>query len=105
MFEGEDLEATLAGDERGNVFTTLGYDSVAVFRDGRIDELESSNQVPRGLFVHNGKVISLNRDSSISVWDIPSRDLVLNLHMFRDGTWAAELPGGGYRFNRAEDLF
>jgi len=105
VFESEDLGATLAGDDSGNVFTTLGYESVTVFRGSRAGSLPSSGQIPRKLFVHNEKLFSLNRDSSISVWDIRSRDLLVNIHLFRDGTWIAQLPDGGLRFSREEDLY
>jgi len=105
VFEGEDLGATLAGDDSGNVFTTLGYESVAVFRGSQAGELQPSGQIPRKLHVHNEKLFSLNRDSSISVWDIPSRDFMLNIHLFQDGTWIAQLPSGALRFSREEDLY
>ena len=100
VFESEDLGATLAGDDSGNVFTTLGYDSVTVFRGSQAGLLQVSGQIPRQLYVHNGKIFSLNRDSSISVWDIRSRDLMLNIHLFKDKTWMARLPSGALRFNR-----
>ena len=105
VFESEDLGATLTGDDAGNVFTTLGYESVTEFRGSRARSLQSSGQIPRKLFVHNEKLFSLNRDSSISAWDIPSRDLLLNIHLFRNGTWIAQLPDGGLRFSREEDLY
>jgi WD40 repeat protein len=104
VFESEDLGATLAGDDSGEVFTTLGYESVTVFENGRAGLLEPSGQIPRKLFVHNEKLFSLNRDSSISVWDIRFRDLMLNILLFRDGTWVAQLPGGALRFSREGDL-
>jgi hypothetical protein len=105
VFESEDLGATLAGDNSGNVFTTLGYESVTVFRGAQAGVLPASGQIPRKLYVHNEKLFSLNRDSSISVWDSPSRDFMLNIHLFQDGTWIARLPGGGQRFSREEDSY
>ena len=105
VFESEDLGATLAGDDSGNVFTTLGYESVTVFRNGQAGQLQASGQIPRKLYVHNEKLFSLNRDFSISVWDIPSRDLMLDIHLFQDGTWIARLPGGALRFSREEDSY
>jgi hypothetical protein len=105
VFQGEDLGAALIGDNDGNVFTTLGYDQVTVFRGTRAGALESSRQIPRQLFVHNDKLFSLNRDSSISVWNISSRNLLLNIHLFSDRSWVARLPGGGTRFSREGDLY
>jgi hypothetical protein len=104
VFENEDLGATLAGDNAGNVFTTLGYDSVTVFRNNQVGGLQASGQIPRVLEVHNDKLFSLNRDSSISVWDISSRDFLLNLHLFQEGIWIAELSSGALRFSRETDL-
>jgi hypothetical protein len=105
VFKGEDLGATLTGDDSGNVFTTLGYESVTTFRNARLGALQASGQIPRKLYVHNEKLFSLNRDSSISVWDIPSQELVLNVHLFKDRTWIAQLPSGALRFSREEDLY
>ena len=105
VFKGEDLGATLVGDGSGNVFTTLGYESVTAFRGTQAGQLQASGQIPRSLYVHNEKLFSLNRDSSISVWDIRSRELRLNVHFFQDGTWVAQLPSGALRFSREEDLY
>ncbi|MCK5008435.1 MAG: hypothetical protein KAR73_13680, partial [Spirochaetales bacterium] len=46
-FEGEDLGATLAGDDSGRVYTTLGYESVGVFSGSQSGDLEASGQIPR----------------------------------------------------------
>ena len=105
VFDSEDLGATLVGDDSGNVFTTLGYESVTVFRDSRAGSLPDSGQIPRKLYIHNNKLFSLNRDSSISVWDIQARDWMLNVHIFQDGLWMARLPNGALRLSREADLY
>jgi hypothetical protein len=92
VFNGEDLGASIVGDGAGNVFTSLGYEELTLFRDDRSGTLEASGQIPRKLYVHNRKLFSLNRDSSISVWDITSRELLANIHLLRDGTWRASRP-------------
>ena len=104
-FEGEDLGATLAGDDSGRVYTTLGYESVGVFSGSQSGDLEASGQIPRFLYVHDEKIFSLNRDSSISVWEILSRRLLLNIHFFDDGSWTALTPAGGIRLSREGDWF
>jgi WD40 repeat protein len=105
QFDGEDLGATLAGDDSGTVYTTLGYESVKVFSGSQSGALEASGQIPRSLYVHDDKVFTLNRDSSISVWEIRSRRLLLNIHMFDTGSWTALTPTGGIRLSREEDWF
>ena len=105
QFEGEDLGATLAGDDSGRVYTTLGYESVRVFSGSQSGALEASGQIPRSLYVHDDKIFSLNRDSSISVWEIRSRRLLFNIHLFDDGSWTALTPTGGIRLSREEDWF
>ncbi len=105
QFEGEDLGATLAVDDSGRVYTTVGYESVRVFSGSQSEALEASGQIPRSLYVHDDKIFSLNRDSSISVWEIRSRRLLLNIHLFDDGSWTALTPTGGIRLSRGEDWF
>jgi hypothetical protein len=105
QFEGEDLGATLAEDDSGKVYTTLGYESVKVIDGSHSGALDASGQIPRALYVHNDKIFALNRDSSISVWELRSRRLMLNVHMFDDGSWAALTPTGGIRVSREEGWF
>jgi hypothetical protein len=104
-FEGEDLGAALARDDSGRVYTTLGYKSVTVFDGSQSGALDASGQIPRSLYVHNDKIYALNLDSSISAWEIRSRRLLLNFHMFDDGSWTALTPTGGIRLSREEGLF
>ncbi|MBN2553613.1 MAG: hypothetical protein JXB06_12630 [Spirochaetales bacterium] len=102
-FDGEDLGATLTGDRSGGVFTSLGYGAVTVFRNSRTETLDPSGQIPRKLAVHNGKIFSLNRDSSISVWELSSRRLLYNIQLFEDRSWGAMSPDGVIRLSREED--
>ncbi len=96
-FQGEDLGASLASDDVGRIYTSLGYRMVEVTGNGRIEVLEDSLEVPRSLFVHGDKIFSLNRDSSISIWGIGSHRLIFNLLFFKDGTWSAVTPEGEVR--------
>jgi hypothetical protein len=104
-FDGEDLGATITGDESGGVFTSLGYGSVTEIRDSRVNVLEESGQIPRKLTAHNTKLFSLNRDSSISVWDISSREMMFNIHYLDDGRWIALSSSGSILLSREVDLY
>ncbi len=88
-FYGEDLSASMASDRSGNVYTSLSYNSVTVWNGRRIFELERSNHIPRKLYIAGGKLFSLNRDSSITVWDLKSRRILFNIYIFRDASWVA----------------
>jgi WD40 repeat protein len=104
-FEGEDLGASITGDDAGTVFTSLGYESITRIQGSGISLLEASGQIPRKLTAHNTKLFSLNRDASISVWDISSGRILSNIHFFQDGTWVALSPAGTIRLSREGGLY
>jgi len=101
-FAGEDLGATLVADEQRSIYTSLGSQSVRVFSNGIESILEDSGEVPRHLYVHSGRLFSLNRDFSISVWEIRSRRFQFNIHFFRDGSWTALTADGRVRTSEDE---
>jgi WD40 repeat protein len=93
--KGEDLGASVVADDRGTVYTSLGYEGVVSWQNGRMVPLASSGGVPRRLYWQAGKLFSLNRDGTISVWDTETRELLADIYIFKDGSWAALTPQGG----------
>jgi WD40 repeat protein len=81
-FKGEDLSADLTTDERGRLYSSLGWRSVQVWDGGRLYQLEPSLGIPRRLESSGHMVYALNRDSSLTVWDANSRRILLTFYLF-----------------------
>ena len=98
-FSGEDHSAGLAVDPSTNsIFTSLGFKGVQqiVPATGSTTTLENSDDIPRKLLVHGDWVISLNFDSTISVWNRMTGQLVFDLYLFKDMSWAIVLSSGKF---------
>ncbi|HEC61717.1 MAG TPA: hypothetical protein ENI27_05625 [bacterium] len=93
-FDGEDLGASLVLDDAGNLYSSLGMSAVKVWNGLRLLELERSGRLPRKLFFHEGKLYALNRDSTITVWDLRTRRILFDIYVFKDLSWAALSPKG-----------
>jgi hypothetical protein len=94
-FRGEDLGASIVADPSGRVYSSLGFDTVRVWSGDRGLAFEASRGVPRRLYVHGAKLYSLNRDSSISVWDLGKRSWLMDITLLKDASWVALTPDGG----------
>ena len=55
----------------------------------RITELEKSSHIPRELFISKDLLLSLNHDSSVTVWDRYNQKILLEFYLFDDLSWIA----------------
>lgn len=98
-FSGEDHTAGIAVDASTNsIFTSLGFSGVKqiVPATGATTTLEKTDHIPRKLLVHGDWVISLNTDSTISVWNRMTGNLVFDLYVFKNMSWAVVLKSGKF---------
>ncbi|HUX22814.1 MAG TPA: hypothetical protein VMW69_16380, partial [Spirochaetia bacterium] len=63
---------------------------------GDTTTLESTDHIPRKLVVHGDWVLSLNTDSTISVWNRMTGAFVFDLYLFKDMSWAIVLASGKF---------
>ncbi len=94
-FDGEDLQASLALDGSGRVYSSMGFEAVSVWDGRRLQTMEASGAVPRKLYVFDDKLYSINRDYSITIWSIPSRRVILEVHILHDLSLVTFSPQGG----------
>jgi len=96
-YPGEDNSASLAIDpETSRVFTSLGYGEVHMFAWDGFSVMEKIEHIPRKLYVHRGRLFSLNSDSSVSMWDISTGKLELSMTVFDNLSWAVRRSDGSY---------
>lgn len=93
-FRGEDLGATVVADSSGRVYSSLGFDTVRVWSGGRAQAFQASGGLPRRLYVHGARLYSLNRDCSVSVWDLERKSWLMDITLLTGGGWVAVAADG-----------
>jgi WD40 repeat protein len=102
-YPGEDLDATLVLGNDGTVYTSLGDAGVRSISWGETLDFENDGKLHRVLKIAGSWLISLNSDSSITVWDLETRDKLLDFYLFDDLNWAAISSEGGYYTSAGTD--
>ncbi len=96
-FRGEDIEAGMAYDpDNGFLFTSLGMEGVQRWDGRKLTEFQRNDHIPRKLFLHNNLLFAANSDSTVTVWDVHSGDIVLDFYLYEDLNWVAVLPEGRF---------
>jgi len=98
---GTDLGATMVIDpQSGNLYTTLGYRGVRRLDAGGSPQaytlFQRTDHIPRGIAIRNDWIVSLNSDSSLSVWNKHTGQWILDFYVFKNWSWMAMLPSGRF---------
>ena len=107
-YPGEDHSSGLAVDSASDtVFSSLGFDGVKQIdpTTGSITDFQSTDRIPRKLIVHGNWVISLNTDSTITVWNRLTGKRLLDLYVFKNLSWAAILSSGKFISSPGADRY
>ncbi len=95
-FKGEDLAASIAVNNKNDtVYSSLGYRSITSYRYGLKQVFETDTEIPRNLFISGDKVISLNRNSTITVRYAKTGAVLFTFYLFKDDNWVLLLKQRG----------
>jgi WD40 repeat protein len=96
-YAGEDAGATLTLDEeRSKLYTSIGYGTVNILGYEGFTSLEEQNHIPESLMTAGGFLFSLNRDSSVTVWNTKTGRIAMEIYLFTDESILCILPDGNY---------
>ena len=91
----EELGASLVVDPAGKGFySSLGRGAVSEWTGARLVDLETSGHQARRLYVIGDRLVALNTDSTVTVWDRATRQTLVDLYLFRDHEWLAATADG-----------
>jgi len=93
----EDLEADIAIDPvTGFVYAAVGYEGI-LFWDGVSTRIISTGEhLPRRLLIGHGTLAAVNANGSVTLWDVHTREHLVDFYFFRDDRWAALSPHARY---------
>jgi hypothetical protein len=104
--EGEDLSASFVVDPAtGYVYTTVGHEGIALLTGRTTREFPITDHIPRKLYVHRSFLYSLNRDSSITVYQKYSGQRLMDMYLFQNDGWAAIVHGTGEYVSERADSY
>ncbi len=110
-FEGEDIGASLTLDsDSRTLFSSVGYGNLKGYSGRDVIKFKGSSALPRKILYYNGRVYSLNRNKTFTVWDVRKREAALNFYLLSDNRWIAVLeqyginPKGFYASNGVDNL-
>ncbi|MFW6252985.1 MAG: hypothetical protein ACOC4F_03545, partial [bacterium] len=93
----EDVDADLAVDPvTGAVYVAAGFDGIAVWDGGDVRFLPTTIHLPRRVTVGQQKVMSVNANGTVSIWDQVTEQLLADVYLFDDSRWLALGSDGGF---------
>ncbi|HVO37631.1 MAG TPA: hypothetical protein VMV03_01260 [Spirochaetia bacterium] len=93
----EDLDASLALDpDTHAVFASVGRARVVSWDGRETRALPAEVATSRKLLARDGLLMSLNRDSTLTISAQATGERIAELSLFPDGEWAVLAHGGGY---------
>jgi len=89
-YPGEDQSGTFVVDElKSRIYLSIGNSGLIMYGWEGFTNMEKTNHVPEKLFIYGDYLLSLNFDSSITIWDTDSGKIILNYFLFRNDKWIA----------------
>ncbi len=93
----EDIEADLAVDPlTGAVYVAAGFDGIAVWDGGDVRFLPMTVHLPRRITIGQQKILSVNANGTVSIWDQVTEQLLADVYLFDDRRWLALGADGGF---------
>jgi WD40 repeat protein len=93
----ENLDASLALDPAAHIlYASLGRGRIVSWDGEKASEITAEYGTLRRLTPVSGLILSLDRDSLISIAEEAGGSRLADLSLFSDGEWAATVRGGGY---------
>jgi WD40 repeat protein len=92
---GEYLAASLSLDpSSGILYSSLGRRQVSQWSGGVLSHLRAPSSGIQALHARDGLVCSLQRDSTVTLWDAAEDKAIATIFPFSDGSWAAIMADG-----------
>ena len=90
---GEDLSAalTVSPDDRV-VYSSLGFNGISSWNGFSLRHIETPRFIPRKISVTKDYIFTLNRNSSITMWDRKEDKIYCEFFLFKDLSWAIHFP-------------
>ena len=89
-FPGEDQAGSFVVDEsKSRIYLSIGNSGLVMYGWDGFTDMESTNHIPKNLYVYNDVLVALNTDSSLSFWNTKNGSLLFNFYHLKTGEWIA----------------
>ncbi len=87
-YPGEDQAGSFVVDEaKSRIYLSIGNSGLIMYGWDGFTEMENSEHIPEKLYIYNDLLISLNTDSSLSIWNTIDGQLILDFYLLQSGEW------------------
>ncbi len=94
-YPGEDQAGSFIVDEtKSRIYLSIGNSGLVMYGWDGFTDLEYSEHIPEELYIHKNLLISLNTDSSVSIWNTINGQLILDFYLFENGKWIISSSNG-----------
>jgi WD40 repeat protein len=96
-FNAADLSGDIIVDNRSSaLFISAGYNGIKKWDGKTIINFETTDHIPRKLYLDTNYLYSLNRDGSVSIWFKGTGAHLLDFYIFKDHGWLGIAGNGAY---------
>lgn len=89
-YPGEDQAGSFVVDSsKSRIYLSIGNSGLVMYGWDGFTDMEDSGHIPEKLYVYNDLLISLNTDSSLSIWNTVNGNHILDFYLLRNGKWIA----------------
>ena len=94
-YPGEDQAGSFIVDEaKSRIYLSIGSSGLVMYGWDGFTDMEYSEHIPEKLYIHKNLLISLNTDSSLSIWNTINGQLILDFYLFKNGKWIISSSNG-----------
>jgi hypothetical protein len=87
-YPGEDQTGSFVVDEsKSRIYLSIGNSGLVMYGWDGFTDMENTNHIPKKLYISNDLLISLNTDSTLSMWNTINGRLLANFYILKNGEW------------------
>ena len=94
-YPGEDQAGSFVVDEaKSRIYLSIGNSGLVMYGWDGFTDMENSEHIPEKLYIYKDLLISLNTDSTLSIWNTVNGNLILDFYLLQNGKWITSSPTG-----------
>jgi len=100
-YPGEDQAGSFIVDEsKSRIYLSIGNSGLIMYGWNGFTDMETTNHIPKTLYVNKDILVSLNTDSSLSFWNTLNGKLLLNFYLLKNGEWISVSDNNEVTFSK-----
>jgi len=98
-YDGEDLSSSIILDSDNQyLYSSIGFEGIQIYEGLNLKKITKSNVIPRKLYLYDNMLFSLNKNSTLSIWNRFSGLKIMDIYLLNTDEidWIALFANGNY---------